>query len=251
MVAARSLHVRFVHNVLFRFGIRWLNNGKNVRAIGRYSCDIYPDQCRLGDRGRHEAIPSGIFCDGINKILVPTRPARTAVVVVTGPATSLRDTTNVPTSELCEYLARTPAPIDFGRSAVEFLTSQNMPLAQLSGTGLTDKIYHDILPYLQAGNLRDFEGTRLAQIIISEFDPDAKISSVRSLGVDLASASEFRLQPLRVTAFTTVHGDTFQLQSDRALLPFGEVEYFHEQVLSGPGKAFLSDDYSEFVKGRR
>src|SRR5258707_492091 len=102
--------------------------------------------------------PSGIFCDGIEKILIPACPARTAVVV-TGLATSLRDTSNVPPDELCEFMARTPAPIDFGRSAIEFLVSQNVPLAELSGEGLTDKIYQDILPYMVAGNLRAFVGT--------------------------------------------------------------------------------------------
>src|SRR6185437_13249107 len=46
--------------------------------------------------------PHGVFCDGINKILLPSRP-RTAVVV-TGNIT-LQDTSNVPKAELCDFLA--------------------------------------------------------------------------------------------------------------------------------------------------
>jgi hypothetical protein len=153
MVAARSLHVRFVASCTtfcFVLALGGSTMGKTFEPSGGTLAIFIPTNAGLVIAADMRQSPSGIFCDGINKILVPTRPARTAVVV-TGPATSLRDTTNVPASELCEYLACTPAPIDFGRSAVEFLTSQNMPLAQLSGTGLTDKIYHDILPYLQAG----------------------------------------------------------------------------------------------------
>jgi hypothetical protein len=191
--------------------------------------------------------PQGIFCDGINKILIPKRPARTAVVV-TGPATSLRDTSKIPANELCAYLAQNPAPIDFARSAVEFLESQNVPLDKLSGNGLTDKIYADILPYLTAGNLRAYVGTRLAQIIIAEFEPETKTSRIRVLGIDIASPTEFRLQPLPVTSATTVLGDSFGPETSQTVLPFGEVEYFREQVLAGPGRAFLGVEYSQLIQ---
>jgi hypothetical protein len=191
--------------------------------------------------------PQGVFCDGINKILIPKRPARTAVVV-TGPATSLRDTSKIPKNELCAYLAQNPAPIDFGRSAVEFLESQNVPLDKLSGNGLTDKIYADILPYLTAGNLRAYVGTRLAQIIFAEFEPETKTSRIRALGVDIASSTEFLLQPLPVTSATTVLGDSFGPEASQTVLPFGEVEYFREQVLAGAGRAFLGVEYSQLIQ---
>lgn len=43
---------------------------------------------------------------------------------------------------MSKFLARPPpAPIDFGKSDIEFLESQNGPLAQPDGEGPTDKIY--------------------------------------------------------------------------------------------------------------
>jgi hypothetical protein len=124
-------------------------------------------------------------------------------------------------------------------------------LDELSGNGLTAKIHNDILPYLTAGNLRAYVGTRLAQIIISEFEPATNTSRIWSLGVDLPSPAEFRLQPLPVTSATTVHGDRFGLESDRAVLPFGEVEYYYEHVLTGPGKAYLSDAYAKLMQKQK
>ena len=57
-----------------------------------------------------------------------------------------------------------------------------------------------------------------------------------------------RGQPLHVTAATTVRGDNFSMQSDRAILPFGEVQYFNENVLAGDGKQFLSNEYFELLE---
>ncbi len=188
--------------------------------------------------------PQGIFCDGINKILIPERPPRTAVVI-TG-YISLRDTANVPPAELCKFLASTPAPIDFGRATLEFLNSEGTQLSKLSGQRLADRIFGEIQPYLD--KLRPFFGTRIAQIIIADFEPETKMSSLLALGVDLDITGRFQLQPLPVTSFTTVKGTSFNLQSDRVVLPFGEVPYFNEHVLSGTGKIFLDEGYSHLVQ---
>jgi len=188
--------------------------------------------------------PHGVFCDGINKILLPSRP-RTAVVV-TGNIT-LQDTSNVPKAELCDFLAKNPAPIDFGRSAREFLDSTSAQFSELSWSALTDQIYQSIAPYIKAGNLNPFFGTEIAQIIFAEFDPATQSTKLLSLAVNLDTAGNFTLQPVRITAATTIRGDSFNLQSDRQILPFGEVAYYRQQVIAGVGKQFLSQDYFDLV----
>jgi hypothetical protein len=188
--------------------------------------------------------PHGVFCDGINKILVPNRP-RTAVVV-TGNIT-LQDTSNVPKAELCDFLAKNRAAIDFGRSAREFLDSTTAPFSELNWTALTNQIYESIAPYVAAGNLNPFFGTEIAQIIFAEFEPDTQSSKLLSLTVNLDAAGNLTLQPVRVTAATTIRGDSFNLHSDRQILPFGEVAYYQQQVVAGVGRQFLSQDYFDLV----
>jgi hypothetical protein len=134
---------------------------------------------------------------------------------------------------------------------LEFLNSEDTPLAKLSGQRLTDRIFGEIQPYLAAGNLRPFFGTRIAQIIIADFEPEAKTSSLLAFGVDLDLAGKFQLQPLPVTSFTTVKGTSFDLQSDRIVLPFGEVPYFNEHVLNGIGKTFIDEGYSHLLQKQK
>ena len=188
--------------------------------------------------------PHGVFCDGINKILLPSRP-RTAVVV-TGNIT-LQDTANVPKEELCDFLAKNRAPIDFGRSAREFLDSTGAPFLELNWSALTDQIHQSIAPYIKTGNLNPFFGTEIAQIIFAEFEPSTQSSKLLSLAVNLDSAGNLNLQPVRLTAATTIRGDSFDLQSDRKILPFGEVAYYQQQVVAGVGKQFLSHSCLDLV----
>lgn len=189
--------------------------------------------------------PKGLFCDGINKILLPHRP-RTAVVV-TG-FVSLSDTANVPQTELCEFLAKNPAPIDFGRLARNFLDNSSAPFSELNWTVLANDIDQSIAPFIKAGNLNGFFGTEIAQIIFAEFQPDTRTSKLLSLTVNLDAAGNFTLQPVRVTAATTIRGDSFSSNSDRQILPFGEVAYFQQQVLTGVGKQFLNQDYFHLIE---
>jgi hypothetical protein len=191
----------------------------------------------------------GIFCDGINKILLPERAEHTAVVI-TGNIT-LSDMPDLPPAELCEHLKSTPAPIDFGRITLAFLDSENVPLSKFDGQKFTDTIFAAIHPFVAAGNLKAFFGTRVANIVISHFDPATTTSSLLAFGIDLDSIGAFRLQPLPVTASTTLSGTDFNLTSHRVLLPFGEVPYFHQYVLTGTGQAHTSEAYEQFLQKAR
>ena len=73
-------------------------------------------------------------------------------------------------------------------------------------------------------------------------------SMILALEIDLDQNGAFFLQPLPVSARTNVRGTTFQLQDDRAALPFGEVEYYRQNVVAGPGTRFLSEQYRDFLQ---
>lgn len=194
--------------------------------------------------------PKGIFCDGINKILLPERAEHTAVVI-TGNIT-LSNMPDLPPDELCEHLKSTPAPIDFGRITLAFLDSENVPLSKFNGQKFSEVIFAVIQPFLAAGNLRAFIGARVANIVIAHFDPRTTTSSLLAFGIDIDAAGVFHLQPLRVTASTTVNGTNFAPTSSRELLPFGEVPYFHQHVLSVVGHASGSSDaYRQFLQKPR
>lgn len=193
--------------------------------------------------------PKGIFCDGVNKILLPKRPEHTAVVI-TGNIT-LSNMPDLPPAELCEHLKRTPAPIDFGRATLAFLESENVPLSQFNGQKFTDTIFAEIQPFLAAGNLHAFFGMRVANIVIAHFDPEATTNSLLAFGIDIDSVGAFRLQPLPVNASTTLKGTDFSMTSDRVLLPFGEVPYFHQHVLNGTGQSYIGTAYAQFLQKQR
>ena len=172
------------------------------------------------------------------------------VVVITG-YISLQDTSKIPDAELCKYLAETSAPIDFGRTTLSFLEAHRSSLKELDGQAFTDRVHTDITPHLQAGNLRSFLGTRLAQIVISDFDPDTKTSMILALGVDLDQNGALSLQPIRISTRTNVRGTTFQLQDDRDAIPFGEGAYYSQNVVAGAGTKFLGESYRAFIQKKK
>jgi hypothetical protein len=168
------------------------------------------------------------------------------VVVITG-YVSLRDTSKIPDAELCKYMAETSAPIDFGRTTLNFLEAHRSTLRELDGQAFTDRIHTDVTPYLKAGNLRPFFATRLAQIVVADFDPGTKTSTILALGIDLDQNGALSLQPIRISTRTNVSGTTFQLQDDRDAIPFGEGAYY-QNVVAGVGTRFLSESYRSFIQ---
>jgi hypothetical protein len=87
--------------------------------------------------------------------------------------------------------------------------------------------------------------------VIAYFDPTTATSSVLAFGIDIDSAGVFHLQPLRVTASTTLSGTDFKPTGDRELLPFGEVPYFQQHVLAGSGLANSGGVYTQFLRKPR
>lgn len=176
--------------------------------------------------------PRGIYCDGVRKILVPKIPG--VAVFITGIAT-MSDMSKIPDDRLCEELSKTPAPVDFGRATVAFIEKQAAPLTQLDGQLLTEALFAEVRPYIDGGQLRSILGQqRVTTILIAGFDHGTNVSRIWQFWVNYTGPVYFQLQPLPLR--------TFSLDDKPDIVPFGENEYYVDNVLAGVGRQFVSED---------
>jgi hypothetical protein len=196
---------------------------------------IIPTQAGLIVAADQRTTPDGIYCDGVKKIILP-KEATPITVVITGLA-SFRDTSKIPRSELCNVMASTPAPVDFGRTASMYISSQSFGVDKLDLQGLAEVIYAEMKPFIDGGQFNIFFGTRLALINMADFEPDTAMTNIKSLAIELGPRGEFRLQPAYYRQIAS---------TDRPeVMPFGEEPYFRENVLNGPGRKFLDGSYEQ------
>lgn len=188
-----------------------------------------PTQAGLIIAADKRTTPEGIYCDGVNKILFPKK-AEPIAVFVTG-LNSFRDTSGIPRPELCNVLANTPAPVDFGRTVAGYVGGQSNGVAQLDLQGVTEAIYAEMKPYIDSGWFTKLFGTRLAVITMADFEPKTGISNIKSLAVELGPKGEFRFQPS--------YYERFEMTNRPNAIVFGEGAYFLSNVLNGLGKKFL------------
>jgi hypothetical protein len=207
---------------------------ENLKMIGFSSAGgtlavMIPTQAGLIIAADKRTTPDGIYCDGVNKILLPKKTEPIAILI-TGLAT-FRDTSNIPRSELCNVLATTPAPVDFGRAVSLYIDSQSVGVAKLDLQGVTEAIYAEMKPYISGGQFNKMFGTRLAVIVMADFEPKTSVSNVKALAIELGPHGEFRLQP--------AYYARFEITDRPVAIPFGEGPYFSDNVLNGPGRKFL------------
>lgn len=202
---------------------------------------VIPTQAGLIVAADKRTTPDGVYCDGVKKIIIP-KQALPMAVVITGLA-SFRDTSNIPRSGLCNVMASTPAPIDFGRTASLYIGSQSVGIAKLDLQGLADALYAEMKPFIDGGPLNPFFGTRLALVNMLDFEPDTLTSNIKSLAIDLGPHGEFRLQPVYYRQF----GPTDRPE----VMPFGEVPFYRENVMNGPGRTFLNGSLEQLTSKTR
>jgi hypothetical protein len=202
---------------------------------------MVPTQAGLIIAADKRTTPDGIYCDGVNKILLPKKREALAVVI-TGLA-SFRDTSNIPRSELCNVLATTPAPVDFGRAVSRYIGSQSAGVGKLDLQGVADAIYAEMKPFIDGGQFNSLFGTRLALINIADFEPVTSMSNIKSLAVELGPHGEFRLQP--------AYYDQFGMTDRPNAVPFGEGPYLRDHVLNGPGRKFLDGSFEQLTSKSR
>jgi hypothetical protein len=213
----------------------------NFSSEGGTLAIIIPTQAGLIVAADKRTTPDGIYCDGVNKILLP-KTGKPMAIVITGLAT-FRDTSNIPRPELCKVLATTPAPVDLGRAVSLYVGSQSAGVATLDLQGLTDAIYAEMKPFISGGQFNGLFGSRLALINLVDFEPQTAVSNVKSLAVELGPHGEFRLQPAYYVQFG---------MNDRPdAVSFGEGPYFRANVLNGQGRQFIDGRFDQLISKDR
>jgi hypothetical protein len=213
----------------------------NFSSVGGTLAVIIPTRAGLIVAADKRTTPDGIYCDGVSKILLPKKEKPIAVVI-TGLA-SFRDTSGIPKSELCNVLATTPAPVDFGRQVALYIGSQSAGVARLDLQGVADAIYAEMQPFIAGGQFNKLFGTRLALVNMADFEPETSVSNIKSLAIELGPNGEFRLQP--------AYYGRFELTDLPGMVPLGEGPYLRENVLSGAGRKFLDGSFEELQSKSR
>ncbi len=224
---------RFALKSVFILSLSWaFAMGSALSPAGGTLVLAIPTNQGLVIAADRRTTPRGIYCDGVRKILLPNIPG--VAVFITGIAT-MSDMSTIPDDRLCEELSKTRAPIDFGRATVAFIEKQTAPLTQVDGQQLTEALFTEVRSYIDGGQLRSVFGQqRLTTILIASFDHGSNLSRIWQFWVNYTGPVYFQLQPLPVR--------TFSLDDKPDIVPFGENEYYFQNVLAGVGRQFVSED---------
>ena len=84
-------------------------------------------------------------------------------------------------------------------------------------------------------------GKFLFQVAVGTYDDIQQISRIQSFSINLADDGTVSADKFRVLQFSP--------EQDWSLVPFGEGDYFEQQVLGGPGQSYLTDRYGRFRNG--
>lgn len=109
----------------------------------------------------------------------------------------------------------------------------------------------EALPQLCVAAMQKFSATNkvfdtmrgkfLFQVAVGTYDDIQQISRIQSFSINLADDGTVSADKFRVLQFSP--------EQDWSLVPFGEGDYFEQQVLGGPGQSYLTDRYGRFRNG--
>lgn len=177
---------------------------------------------------------TGARCDGAFKILIPSRPAHTVVIItgdsffVTPPPAGMRDP--------CRYLATAPRLLDIGSVVTRALEQQagNDP-AQISMDALTRACIRALARFQSRypAVLRAYAGRDLFSVVIASYDPGRHTATLRNF-VLRGNARTGRIEPGRSneTVLTS--------ESRGGIWIYGETGWFNRTVYAGSGRRFLT-----------
>ena len=176
----------------------------------------------------------GAECDGAFKILIPTRPAHTAVIV-TGDSFFV-----MPGPEgkhgSCRYLATAPRLLDIGSVVTHALEQQaGNDAAQISVAGLTRACIRALARFQRRypSVLRAYAGRDLFSVVIASYDPARHAATVRNF-VLRRNARTGRIETGRSNETVLTP------RSRRGIWIYGETGWFNRRVYAGPGRRFLT-----------
>jgi hypothetical protein len=181
-----------------------------------------------------------VICDFHHKISEPNRPDRT-VVAVAGASLNMP---GPPAGVVldCAYLRQAPRHFDINALAKSYLETSEVNVATMKMDQLAALCIETIAAFQKArGNdIRSFWGNRMFRVILANYEPAARRSTVKSFSLRLRANGE----PFVSEHETQVTGPA----SPRIITATGETEFLQKQVMNGPGKQFLTNAYREWGK---
>jgi len=184
----------------------------------------------------------GAYCDGSNKILIPTLPART-IALVTGDSVFVQPP-NSKGLNPCEWLASAPRLLDINTTVTDFLAHTaneadptNIALADLAAACVqaTQQFQHS---YPAA--LRTYADKNIFSVIVASYDPGTATTALSSFVVRVAAGGQ--IEAARMTR-TKINSSTA-----RAVYIYGETNWLNRAVYKGPGRRYLTTATLDFLQ---
>ncbi len=173
----------------------------------------------------------GAPCDGAFKILIPARPARTAIVV-TGDSIFVAPPP-AGTREPCRYLATAPRLLDIG-SIVTHNLEQQSGSKDVDVAAITRSCIRALTQFQRRypALVRGYAGRDLFSVVIASYDPARATATLRNfaIGID-ARTGKFQADRNSERILTP--------ESARGIWIYGETGWVDRAVYAGPGRPLL------------
>ena len=188
-------------------------------------------------------IGAGGFCDSYHKIVEPSRPDRTVLVVAGAAMQIAMPPPDV--SDPCVYLRQAPRYFDIRELARNYLERSGASVATMEIDKLAALCVETIATFQQTrgDDIRGFWGKLMVAVILASYEPAGRKSTVKVFGVRLRANGE----PFVSDKESHVVGPS----NRPTMLVFGEYQFLQKQVMNGPGRQFLRGGLKEWQKKTR
>lgn len=184
----------------------------------------------------------GASCDGAFKILIPARPARTAVIV-TGDSIFVAPPP-AGTHHPCRWVASAPRLLDIGSVVTHALEQQSgSDPARISTATLTHACTLAVAQFQARfpAVLRSYAGREIFSVVVASYDPARATATLRNFVLRLdARTGRIHADRRSETVLTP--------QSPRGIWIYGETSWLHRTVYTGPGRHLLTAPTRGFLE---
>ena len=170
-----------------------------------------------------------IYCDGVAKIIEPTKPVR-AVAAVTGNGVVVDYPHPVPDDQMCDYIKKAPRVFDIEQVVQRFLDASSGPLRSQNLQPLVQLCLGEVVKLDKAlpGFLAKFLGSTMFQVVLAGYDAETNTSVIRAFSGQIERDGRF--------VFQFLQDKTYSAESGADWLMFGEADYFSAHVLGPEGQ---------------
>ena len=185
-----------------------------------------------------------IYCDGVAKIIEPTKPIR-AVAAVTGNGVVVDYPHPVPDDQMCAYIKSAPKIFDIEAAVRRFLDATDGSLQKLNLQPLVQQCLAEVVRLDRAlpGFLTKFLGMTMFQVVLAGYDAETGTAVIRTFSGRIERDGRF--------VFQFSEDKTYPPDAAADWLMFGEADYFSAHVLGPEGQPFYDRSIFERMKGHK